>query len=168
MKKSILNEINEMKYLFNHQRGVVISEQPMTAEEKAAKIVKDGIDNKDTIRVYRGPKKEETKVQPNIPTQERQPAMNQNGVVVVKATGKHKFDKGEEVTLEIDGCKVNKSPKGVECHEVTVNGEQQIEDGKKAYYGNVYYTMNCGGVDMQARVYLPHSRINGCAAGKAV
>lgn len=27
MKKSILNEINEMKYLFNHQRGVVISEQ---------------------------------------------------------------------------------------------------------------------------------------------
>ena len=30
MKKQLLNEINEMKYLFGYKRGVVISEQPTT------------------------------------------------------------------------------------------------------------------------------------------
>ena len=32
MKKSILNEINEMKYLFGYKRGVVISEQAITTK----------------------------------------------------------------------------------------------------------------------------------------
>ena len=32
MKKNLINEINEMKRLFGHQRGVVISEQPDVME----------------------------------------------------------------------------------------------------------------------------------------
>ena len=32
MKKQLLNEINEMKYLFGYKRGVVISEQPQVLQ----------------------------------------------------------------------------------------------------------------------------------------
>jgi hypothetical protein len=35
MKKQILNEINEMKYLFGYKRGVVISEQPVNPPSPA-------------------------------------------------------------------------------------------------------------------------------------
>jgi hypothetical protein len=35
MKKQLLNEINEMKYLFGYKRGVVISEQPVNPPSPA-------------------------------------------------------------------------------------------------------------------------------------